>query len=133
MTQKELEKYSELNEKFRSDCTRVAEILSDLKEPKQYDGCDITYADNFYLCGEDVSWNGDEYWSYGGHEYHSGYFPKEYLTMTDDELRAIVEKENKKYAEEQEAKKKAKEEEKKAERLRQYEELKKEFGNDTGR
>ena len=128
MTQEELKKYSELNEKFRSDCKRAAEILSDLKEPKQSGGCDITYAKDFYLYGVDIHWSGDEYWNYGGHEYHSGDFPKEYLTMTDDELRAIVEKENKKYAEEQETKNKAKEEEKKAERLRQYEELKKEFG-----
>ena len=128
MTREELEKYSELNNKFIRDCERVAKILSDLKEPKQYDGCDITYADNFHLCGADVSWNGDEYWSYGGHEYHSGSFPKEYLTMTDDEIRAIVEKENMKYDEEKEAEKKIKEDKDRAERFKQYEKLKKEFG-----
>ena len=128
MTQEELKKYSELNNKFISDCERVAKILSDLKEPKQYDGCDITYAGDFYLCGADVEWSGDEYWNYGGHEHHSGSFPKEYLTMTDDELKAIVEKENKEYNEKKEAEKKAKEDKDRAERFRRYEELKKEFG-----
>lgn len=128
MTQEELEKYSELNKKFRNDCERIAEILSDLKEPKQHDGCNITYADNFCLCGTDVDWSGDEYWNYGGYEHHSGSFPKEYLTMTDDEIRAIVEKENMKYDEKKEAEKKTKEDEDRAERFRQYEELKKEFG-----
>lgn len=128
MTQEELEKYSELNNKFRSDCERVAEILSDLEEPKKHDGRDITYANDFYLCGADVDWSGDEYWNYGGHEHHSGSFPKEYLTMTGDEIRAIVENENKKYAERKEAAKKIKEDKARAERFKRYEELKKEFG-----
>ena len=128
MTQTEFEKYSELNDKFINDCERVAKILSGLKEPKQHDGCDITYADNFCLCGADVDWSGDEYWSRGGHEHHSGCFPAEYLTMTDDELKAIVEKENKKYDEKKEAEKKIKEDKDRAERFKKYEELKKEFG-----
>lgn len=128
MTREELEKYSELNNKFTSDCERVAKILSDLKEPKQHEGCDISYANDFCLCGANVDWSGDEYWNYGGHEYHSGSFPKEYLTMTDDELKAIVEKENNKYTERKEAAKKIREEKDRAKRFRQYEELKKEFG-----
>lgn len=127
MTPEEIEKYSELNDKFESDCERIAEILSDLKEPKQYDGYNIHYADNFHLCGEDVYWSGDEYWNYGGHEHHSGDFPKKYLTMTDNELKAIVEKENKKYDKKKEAEKKIKEDKERAERFKQYEKLKNEF------
>lgn len=129
MTQKELEKYSELNSIFEDDCSRVANILSKLEKPKRYDGCDITYADNFTLCGAEVDWTGDEYWNYGGHEHHSGSFHKEYLTMTDDELNAIVDEENRKYHEELEAAEKSKKAEDRAKRLKQYQELKKEFGD----
>jgi len=128
MTQEELKRYSELNNKFISDCKRIAKILSGLEEPKQHEGCDITYANDFCLCGACVDWSGDEYWNYGGHEYHSGSFPEEYLTMTDDEIIAIVEKENMKYDEKKKAAKKIREEKDRAKRFKQYEELKKEFG-----
>ena len=67
-------------------------------------------------------------WSYGGHEEHSGYFPSDFLAMSDDELLKIVEKENKEWEAEQERDNKERAAQEKERRRAQYEELKKEFG-----
>lgn len=128
MNKTDLEKFKELYDKFIEDCNRVANILSNSKERTVHESGNINYAETFTLDDGDVNWEGDEYWNYGGHEYHSGYFPAEFLTMTDDELMSIVDKENKEYEEEQEAKKRRKEEREKAARLEQYKKLKEEFG-----
>lgn len=127
MTQEELKNFKELYDKFIEDCYRVANILSKSKERTVHDS-NIKYADNFHLENNSIYWEGDEYWRYGGHEYHSGYFPVEFLTMTDEELLSIVDKENKEYDKKQEAKQKKKEEREKAARLEQYNKLKEEFG-----
>lgn len=128
MNKTDLEKFKELYDKFIEDCDRVANILSNSKERTVHESGNINYAETFTLDGDDVNWEGDEYWNYGGHEYHSGYFPAEFLTMTDDELMSIVDKENKEYNEKQAAKQKEKEEREKAARLEQYKKLKEEFG-----
>jgi hypothetical protein len=124
----DLEKFKELSDKFEEDCTRVVGILANSKERTAHESGNIKYSDYFRLEDDVVNWEGDEYWSFGGHEYHSGYFPTELLTMTDEELMSIVDKENKEYEEEQEAKKRRKEEREKAARLEQYKKLKEEFG-----
>ena len=128
MTREELENYVELDKKFGQDCNRVAAILRKRVREASYGGCNIAFADEFYLSWDDVKWVGEETWSYGGYERHSGSFPKEYLTMSDEELQAIVDKENKEWEEEIDRKKREKEEREKAKRMEEYEKLKKEFG-----
>lgn len=128
MNKTDLKNFKELYDKFLDDCNRVAGILANSKERTAHESGNINYADTFTLDGDDVSWEGDEYWSFGEHEYHSGYFPVEFLTMTDDELMKIVDKENNEYNKKQEAKQKRKEEREKAARLEQYNKLKEEFG-----
>ena len=75
-----------------------------------------------------AKWSGDEYWSYGGHEYHSGSFPKEFLTMSDKELESIVAKKNEEYEKELEAKKSKQEKAEKQRDLQMYNELKAKLG-----
>ena len=129
MTQKELKQYIDLSEKFEEECNRVCRILSDSK--KRHGECsDISYAEKFKIEGDDsVWWEGDEYWSYGGHESHGGYFSADFLTMSDNELAEIVKKENEEWEAAQEKKKNEKAAEEKAKRMAKYEELKKEFEN----
>lgn len=124
MKKTDLEKYSELHEEFIRECDRVADIVKHMPLYKN----DIEFADRFVLEGDDVFWEGDEYWSRGGHEYHSGTFPAEWLTMTDDELLVIVEKEIDDYNKLAEERSKKKAEEEKAARRAEYEKLKAEFG-----
>ena len=127
MTQEELTQYVELCEKFVNECNRVCGILTNSK--KRHGDCsDIDYAERFHLSDNSVEWEGDEYWSYGGHEEHSGYFPTDFLTMSDDELLKIIEKENKEWEAEQEKRYKEKAAQEKERRRTKYEELKKEFG-----
>lgn len=129
MDKKELKQLTKLYDKFFDDCCRVRDILIDSNK-RHGEYVDITYADTFNIMGDYVSWKGDEYWEHGGYEEHSGYFPLDLLTMTDDELREIVAKENEELEREEEMKKKEKADREKAERLAKYEELKKEFGDE---
>ncbi len=122
MNKKDLETYKKLQEEFIHECDRVAQILRGATECR-----DMVYAENFILEEESVFWSGDEYWSYGGHEYHSGYFDADYLTMTDEELKAIVDKMNQEYRKKQEKKEKEIEEAERKKRFAEYEKLKKEF------
>lgn len=128
MNKTDLKNFKELYNKFEEDCIRVIGILANSKERTAHESGNIKYADYFRLEDDVVNWEGDEYWSFGGHEYHSGDFPAEFLTMTDDELMSIVDKENKEYDKKQAAKQKEKEEREKAARLEQYKKLKEEFG-----
>lgn len=127
MTQEELTQYAELCEKFENECIRVCGIITNSKT-RHGDCKDISYADRFHLADDSVAWEGDEYWNYGGHEEHSGDFPAGFLTMSDDELLKIVEKENEEWEAKQERKRKEKAAQEKERRKAQYEELKKEFG-----
>lgn len=127
MKKEELAQYVELCEKFENECNRVCDIITNSKmRHGEYE--DIRYAERFHLTDDSVAWEGDEYWSYGGHEEHSGYFPVDFLTMSDDELLKIVEKENDEWEAEQEKRKKERAAQEKEKRKAQYEELKKEFG-----
>lgn len=127
MTMKELTQYAELCEKFENECNRVCNIITNSKI--RHGVCkDIRYAHRFRLADDSVAWEGDEYWNYGGHEEHSGDFPADFLTMSDDELLKIVEKENEEWKAEQERRNKERAAQEKERRKAKYEELKKEFG-----
>ena len=127
MTQEELAQYVVLCEKFENECNRVCNILKDSKN--RHGNCeDITYAERFHLSDDSVVWEGDEYWRYGGHEEHSGNFPTDFLTMSDDELLKVVEKENEEWEARQEKKRREEREKERAKRLAEYEKLKEEFG-----
>ena len=130
MKQEQIEQYESLNAIFQEDCERVARILSDYAVyTERWETSNIEFAQNFSLCGVEVDWNGDEYWSYGGHEYHSGSFPVSYLSMTDEELRAAAEKENNAYLEELRKKKEKKQKAQDAADYEQYQRLKEKFEN----
>ena len=125
MEKSDLKKYTELYNKFLEDCDRVANILKQAPEYKN----DIDFADKFVLEDDTVFWEGDEYWNYGGHEYHSGNFPADYLIMSDEELKKIVDKKIEEYNKREEEKKRLRREAEKAARLKEYEKLKAEFGD----
>ena len=129
MKKEELEKFKELYPLFDKEVRRVADILSNVKEYQEHDGSNPAFADKFVLEGDEVYWEGDEYWNYGGHEEHSGWFPIDYLSKTDEELRVIVDDMNAKYEEEKKKRKEAKEAILREQRKAEYEKLKKEFGN----
>lgn len=127
MTREELIQYAILRNKFEEECGRVCLILAD-SNARHCEHKDIRYAGSFSLIGDSIEWEGDEYWNYGGHEEHSGDFPADFLTMSDDELLKIVEKENEEWKSKLEKNRKEKEELERAKRLAEYEKLKKEFG-----
>lgn len=123
MTKEQLKQYSELDSLFNEECKRVANILSNF-EVYQQEYSSIEFADRFYDGGTDVHWTGDEYWSMGGHEEHSGYFPSEYLTMTDDEVRTLAGEENDEYLKKIQKKKEEEEEKERQRELELYKRLK---------
>lgn len=96
MTQKELDKYIKLQDKFQLRCEAVCEILKPLNDS-------YYYLSEFYIDGDKVYGEGDEYWQYGGHEHHCASFPVSYLCMSDDALKKTVEDELKKREEAKEA------------------------------
>ena len=125
MTKNEIKQYIRLCDKFEDECYRVRTILSESK--KRCYPNDIRWADKFIIENNNVVWEGHETWSYGGEQWHSGMFDLNYLTMSDDELRKIVEKENLEWDKEQKEQKEKGEELAKMARRKQYELLKKEF------
>ena len=127
MTQEEIKNYCELNNKFEDECYRVCKILEGLERIKNSDGHDIRFAEEFVVDGDDILWSGEETWQYGGYEYHTGSFPVKYLTMTDDELKAVVDEDNKLFHQEAKEDIRQKEEVEKAKRREEYERLRKEF------
>ena len=126
MTQEELQAFSILSENFYSECERIAGILAGRYRDKHSEN-NIKYADNFVLDGDNVNWSGTEYYSPAEYEPHSGTFPAHYLTLSNQELQEIVEKDNEIFREEREQRRKEREAREKAARKAQYEALKKEF------
>lgn len=124
MTQKELDKYIKLQDKFQLRCEAICEIL----RPLNYS---YYYLSEFYIDGDKVYGEGDEYWQYGGHEHHCASFPVSYLCMSDDDLKKIVEDDLKKREEAKEAErlriKKIQEEFQEKRDRQEYERLKKIF------
>lgn len=120
MTEKQVNYFLSLNEKFINRCDKVCQLLQPL---------DVRFGclDTFEPDGDFVYGEGDEYWEYGGHEHHTQKFPLEYLWLKDDEITTIVNKavENK---EKQIKEMKEKEQREQLERQRKlYEELKQKF------
>jgi hypothetical protein len=128
MKKEELEKFKELYPLFDKEVRRVADILSNVTEYQEHDGSNPAFADKFVLEGDEVYWEGDEYWQFQGHEEHSGWFPIDYLSMTDEEIWTIVNDMNAKYEEEKKKKKEEKEARLREQRKAEYERLKEEFG-----
>lgn len=125
MTKDEIKQYIELCDKFEDECYRVRTILSESK--KRCYPNDIRWADKFVIEHDNVVWEGCETWNYGGERYHNGMFDLNYLTMTDDELRKVVEKENIEWDKEQKEMKEKSDVLAKRARMKQYELLKNEF------
>ena len=124
----DIDKYRVLNDEFYKECHRVSMILAGIIEWK-ISGYNIFYADTFVLKGAEVYWSGTEWWPHDeGTTNHKGVFKVSYLSMTDEELQSFVEEYNKNYLKELDENEKLKKEKEKAERLKMYEELKKEFG-----
>lgn len=127
MNKEELSQLVELYSKFEKDAERVSRILrKSKKQTCQYGN--INYADQFRIDGDSVSWEGDEYGSYQYHEVHSGNFPLEYLTMSDEDLNKIVDQENRDYEEEEKQLKKEQEERERCTKLAMFNKLKEELG-----
>ena len=93
MKKKEIKKYIELDKQFNVKCEKIKKIIETLPSSSlpNYKG-DIFYADYFYIISDTnlVGWHGND--RYRG--YLSGHFPIEYLSLTDEELKAIVDKKN---------------------------------------
>lgn len=120
MTEKQVKNFLSLNEKFIDRCCEVCQLLLPLDDSF---GC----LDTFEPDGDFVYGEGDEYWSYGGHEHHGQKFPLEYLWLKDDEIKTRVNKavEDK---EKQIKERKEKEQREQLERkYKQYEDLKQQF------
>lgn len=83
MTQKELDKYIKLQEKFQLRCEAICEILKPLNRS-------YGYLSDFYIEGDKVYGEGDEYWSYGGREHHSASFPLSCICMPDNNIGEYV-------------------------------------------
>ncbi len=83
MKKEELKQFLELYNKFEDKCSEICHELSN------YDD-DFIYVDNFSIEEGSVRCEGDEYWSYGGHEHHTEYFDIELLAYSDDELKEYV-------------------------------------------
>lgn len=79
MTQEEFEKYQELNDKFVKRCEYIADILKECNERYKF-------IDTWYIFDGEVTGEGDEIWSYGGHEHHYVHFPFEYIYSDDSIL-----------------------------------------------
>ena len=96
MTKDEVNKLFELDEKFQDRCSEITDILKVINP-------DMQHMDTFEIGFTHVTCSGDEYWSYGGHEYYTGTFPVKYLYMSNDEIQRIVDDElyKKRYTEEQ--------------------------------
>ena len=124
MTQEQVKQLAELQNIFEERCSEVTNILGKMDK---YYNTGFHCCDTFRIDGECVCCEGDDYWSYGGHEHYVEYFDAELLSMTNEEIEKYVEEKNQiKIAE-----KKAKDEEllkkKEAEERKQLEELKKKY------
>lgn len=129
MTKEEVKKFKELCEQFEEDCSRVASILSQFEVYNKSEE-NITFASRFLPNGKDeVYWHGDEYWRYGGHEEHEGYFPIKYLSMTDEQVRKAGARKNAEFLKKKKEKEDAIAAEKKRKEYEQYQKLKEQFEN----
>ena len=83
MKKSEVKQFLKLDDKFQMRCTEICKLLM---PSRPY----MIYMSTFIIGDEYVECEGDDYWSYGGHEYYAGKFLTEYLWMSDDEIKSIV-------------------------------------------
>ena len=128
MKKEQIEEYIRLNEMFWEECYRVCGILAGQLDDEYGEGMSRVKCFGFEIVGNDdrVGWEGSVEYR-GESENYSGSFPLAYLTLSDDELKKIVELRNQLY-QHLKAEKRAEEEEKqRLSRKKLYEKLKKEF------
>ena len=122
MTKEEFKQYSELQEKFANDVSRVISFLKEIDS-------DLKFVDRFQLldCGS-VETHGWEYGSYQYQEEHNSFFDAEMLTWTDEQLREYVDKKIKERESVAIAKAELSKKQKEEEERREYERLKAKYG-----
>lgn len=120
MKKSEVKQLLELDDKFQTRCSEICDLL---KPSRPY----MYYMDTFTIGDEYVECEGDEYWSYGGHEHYAGKFPTKYLWMSNKEIKSIVDEELKKQAEEQAEKRQKLIDEEYEREKAEYERLKKKY------
>lgn len=126
MTQKELSDYILLQDIFQRRCEEICGMLTPLNDSYRYLSDFEIYSDPDEVWGE-----GDEYWSYDGHEHHSQKFPSNFLWKDDGEIKQYVEDELKKREQAKEAERlriqRIQEEAQEKRDIEEYERLKKEI------
>ena len=83
MTQNELDKYIELQEKFQLRCEAICKILKPLNNHYEY-------LSDFEIVEDEIHGTGDEYWGYGGHESHFSTFSLKFICTPDEEIEKYV-------------------------------------------
>ena len=122
MTQKELNQYEELVDKFQTRCEEICRILRPIHSS-------YNYLVTFEIRGDEIWGSGEEYLGYGEHDGHIHSFPKEFVYSSNEKIQKYVDNElekQRKLAEER----MRKEQEKQDSNDRElYEKLKKKFEN----
>lgn len=88
MTEKDVQDYILLQDKFQARCEEVCGLLIPLNDSYK---CLSDF--EIYSNPDEVWGEGDEYWSYGGHEHHAAKFPLNFLWKDDEEIKQYVEDE----------------------------------------
>ena len=88
MTQEQIKQLAELQNIFKDRCSEVTKILGKMDK---YYNTGYFYSHTYMIDNDVVICEGDEYWSYGGHEHYTDMFDAELLTMTNDEIEQYVE------------------------------------------
>lgn len=125
MRYKDVQDYIQLQDMIQARCETVCRLLA----PLNYS---YRYLSDFEISDNEVWGEGDEYWSYGGHEHHSAKFPLSFLWEDDEKIKQYVEDELKKRRDAEEAErlriKKVQEEFQEKRDREEYERLKAKFG-----
>lgn len=83
MTLEDLKTFKHLTANFEDRCYEIKQMLIPLNEA-------FRFVDDYRLLGETVFCEGDEFWSYNGHEKYTAHFPAKLLISTDDEVKLYV-------------------------------------------
>lgn len=124
MTREEIKLYNELDTKFNEAAEKAVKILRKSRK-REHEG--IAEASEFKIYDDEVYWKG-VISCRGEQDEVDGFFPLDYLSMTDEELEEAVKKENEEYERFLNDEEKKKQDREKNKRLKMYNELKKEFG-----
>lgn len=116
-TKEELKNFLWDYNKFEYICEDICKELSRWDES-------FKFMDEFSIDDKSVKCEGDEYWSYGGHEHYIDYFDVELLTYSKDELKEYVDKKVAERDTELQKEKEEKEAYKKEQELKELERLK---------